>query len=145
MRILVINGANLDMLGIREPEIYGKRTYRELVRYIKAEMKRLGVKGRIVRSNYEGRIIEYIHSAYKKYDGIVINAGGYTHTSVSIADAIKAVSVPTAEVHLSDVNSREEFRKNSYISAVAEKTFSGKGFAGYTDALEYFAKEKAKN
>lgn len=137
-KILVINGANLNMLGIREKTVYGEKTYRDLVEFIKKSAKERGLKVKIFQSNHEGKIVDEIQKAYCRYDGIIINAGGYTHTSVVIADALKAVNIPTVEVHLTDIYAREEFRKNSFISPVAEKTIVGKGFFGYADALDYF-------
>ena len=144
MKLLVINGANLNMLGVRERELYGERTYKDLVSFIKkhAEEKRVRVK--IVQSNYEGEIVGFIQKAYKKFDGIIINAGAYTHTSVAILDALKAVAIPAAEVHLTDISAREDFRKNSYISLYAEKKIIGKGFSGYAEAIDYFC-EKNKS
>jgi len=139
MKILVINGVNLNMLGIREPELYGKGDLKSLERYCKEVGKNLGLSVKTFQSNFEGEIVTKIQKAYKKFDGIVINAGAYTHTSVAILDALKAVSIPTVEVHLTDINSREEFRKTSYISLYAEKTIVGKGFEGYKEAIEYFA------
>ena len=139
MKILVVNGVNLNMLGIREPDIYGEKSYSALKKYIVAGAKKAGLKCKIVQSNYEGKIVEIIQKAYKKFDGIIINAGAYTHTSIAIADALKAVSLPVVEVHLSDIGSREEFRKKSFISPVAEKVIVGKGFAGYSEAINYFA------
>ena len=138
MKLHVINGVNLNMLGIREPEIYGGKSYSALKKYTLAEAKKAGVKCKIVQSNYEGKIVEIIQKAYGKYDGIIINAGAYTHTSIAIADALKAVSLPVVEVHLSDINSREEFREKSFISPLAEKVIVGKGFAGYAEAIKYF-------
>ena len=138
-KILVINGANLNMLGIREKTVYGEKTYRDLVEFIKKSAKERGLKVKIFQSNHEGKIVDEIQKAYCRYDGIIINAGGYTHTSVVIADALKAVNIPTVEVHLTDIYAREEFRKNSFISPVAEKTIVGKGFFGYAEALDYFA------
>lgn len=138
-KILVINGPNLNMLGIREPMIYGKRDYEDLYEFISTRAKELELKVRIEQSNHEGEIITWIQEAYGEYDGIIINAGGYTHTSVAILDALKAVGIPTVEVHLSDINSRDEFRRFSYISLVAKKVIAGKGFLGYNEALEYFA------
>ena len=114
-KILVINGPNLNMLGIREPEIYGHRTYADLVDYITESVRALGAEATVVQSNYEGEIVTAIQSAYGKYDGIIINPAAYTHTSIAILDAVKAVGLPTVEVHLSDVNSREEFRRVSYV------------------------------
>ena len=137
-RILVINGVNLNMLGVREPEKYGRKSYEELVKFIKQSAKELGLKAVVIQSNYEGKIVDILQRAYNNYDGIVINAGAYTHTSIAIADAIAAVSIPTVEVHLTDIFAREDFRKTSYISAVAKKTICGKGFEGYREALEFF-------
>ena len=137
-KILVINGANLNMVGIREKTVYGEKTYRDLITFIKKSAKERGLKVKIFQSNHEGKIVDEIQKAYCRYDGIIINAGGYTHTSVVIADALKAVNIPTVEVHLTDIYAREEFRKNSFISPVAEKTIVGKGFFGYSSALDYF-------
>lgn len=134
---LVINGPNLNMLGIREREVYGNKTYDDLVKYIKECAKELGVKVKILQSNYEGQIVEWIQKSYGRVDGIIINPAAYTHTSVAILDALKAVNIRTVEVHLSDINQREEFRKFSYVSLYAEKTITGKGFEGYKEALEY--------
>lgn len=138
-RILVINGVNLNMLGIREPEKYGKKSYKDLVSFIKDCAAELGQSVCIKQSNCEGEIVGFIQKAYKKYDGIVINAGAYTHTSVAILDALKAVDIPTVEVHLTDIYAREEFRKLSYVSMAAKRTICGKGFDGYKEALEFFA------
>lgn len=138
MKILVINGPNLNMLGIREPDVYGTKTYADLKRHIKKAAEKRGVKVKTVQSNYEGKIVEFIQKAYKKYDGIIINAGAYTHTSIAIRDAIAAVGILTAEVHLTDIEKREDFRKRSFISDVAEKVVMGKGFAGYEEALDFF-------
>lgn len=142
MKILVINGVNLNMLGIREPELYGKQDYKALVKYVKTSAKELGLKVDCYQSNYEGDIVTKIQKANKKYYGIVINPGAFTHTSVAILDALKAVNVKTVEVHLTDIRSREEFRNFSYISLFAEKVIVGKGFLGYKEALEYL-KENA--
>ena len=136
MKILVINGVNLNMLGIREPDKYGKKSYRELVYMIKEYAKEKGVKVKCFQSNYEGKIVERIQKAYKKYDGIIINPGAFTHTSVAILDAIKAVNIPTVEVHITDVENREEFRRVSYVSLVAFKKISGKGFDGYLEGVD---------
>ena len=138
-RILVINGVNLNMLGIREPEKYGKKSYKDLVSFIKDCAAELGQSVCVKQSNCEGEIVGFIQKAYKKYDGIIINAGAYTHTSVAILDALKAVDIPTVEVHLTDIYAREEFRKMSYISMAARKTVCGKGFEGYKEALEFFS------
>lgn len=137
MHILVINGPNLNMLGIREPEIYGKQSYAELCSYIEAKAEKLEVSVEIFQSNHEGAIVDKIQEAYGKADGIIINPAAYTHTSIAILDALKAVGIPTCEVHLSDVDSREEFRRISYVRLYAEKTFSGFGFEGYIMAMKY--------
>ena len=136
-KVLVVNGANLNMLGIREPDLYGRADYGALKKFIQEEAVFLGMQVEIVQSNYEGEIVGFIQKALGVFDGIVINAGGYTHTSVVILDALKAVGLPTVEVHLTDIYSREEFRRFSYISLYAEKTIAGKGFNGYKEALEY--------
>ena len=136
MKILIINGPNLNMLGIREPSIYGKNTYADLIGYIKEFADSNGVEAEFFQSNHEGAIVDEIQKAYyDKTDGIVINPAAYTHTSVAIADAIKAVNIPAVEVHISDVDSREDFRKISYVKNVAIATVKGKGFAGYTEAI----------
>ena len=140
MKILVINGPNLNMLGIREPELYGKKDFAALESYILSSAKELGIEVSLFQSNFEGEIVTEIQKAYKVFDGIIINAGGYTHTSVAILDALKAVGIRTVEVHLTDIAEREDFRKKSFISLYAEKIVKGKGFSGYREALEYFAK-----
>ena len=139
MKILVINGPNLNMLGIREPDIYGKEDFAALERFIRDSAKELLLDVTLFQSNHEGEIVDVIQSAYRVYDGIVINPAAYTHTSVAILDALKAVGIPTVEVHLSDINTREEFRKFSYVSMIAKKTICGLGFQGYKKALEFFA------
>ena len=136
MKILVINGVNLNMLGIREKELYGEKTYRALVRLIRSHAKEIGVKVTCFQSNYEGRIVEKIQRARGKFDGIVLNPGAYTHTSIAILDALKAVSIPAVEVHITDVDSREAFRKISYVSYYAFDRVIGKGFDGYCLALD---------
>lgn len=141
MHILVINGPNLNMLGIREPDIYGKNTYADLCRLIETKAKDLGVTVELFQSNHEGSIVDKIQESYQKADGIVINPAAYTHTSVAILDALKAVAIPTCEVHISDVDAREEFRRISYVGLYAEKKFAGYGFDGYLMAMEYL-KEK---
>ena len=135
MKILVINGPNLNMLGIREPDIYGRKTYDDLLLYIKEEADRLGVAVEFYQSNHEGDIVDKIQSAYGNTDGIVINPAAYTHTSIAIPDALKAVGIPTVEVHISDISSRETFRRISYVSPVALKTIADKGFEGYILAM----------
>lgn len=141
MKILVINGPNLNMLGIREKNIYGDKDYKSLVKLIKKEAAARSVKVKCFQSNYEGAIVTAIQKAYKKFDGIVINPGAYTHTSVAILDALKAVSVPTVEVHISAVNEREDFRQISYVGKYAFKTIAGKGFDGYIEALDELIKK----
>lgn len=135
MKILVLNGPNLNMLGIREPAIYGERTYADLVGYIRTAATDLGVSVEIYQSNSEGELVTAIQNALGNFDGIVINAAAYTHTSVAILDALKAVGLPTAEVHLSDVTKREPFRRLSYVGMYAQKTVCGKGFEGYRECL----------
>ena len=125
------------MLGIREPDIYGKNTYADLCDMISAKAEEMNITVELFQSNHEGAIIDKIQEAYGKADGIVINPAAYTHTSVAILDALKAVAIPTCEVHISDVNSREEFRKISYVGMYAEKTFAGYGFDGYLMAMKY--------
>lgn len=141
MKILVINGVNLNMLGVREPDLYGKQDYKSLVKFIKICAKNLNVKCKIKQFNEEGKIVTSIQKARTKFDAIVINAGAYTHTSVAILDALKAVALPVAEVHLTDIATREEFRKFSYISLYADVLIKGEGFNGYKKALE-FLKDK---
>ncbi len=143
MKILVINGPNINMLGIREPNIYGRGTYEELVEMITEYCKKNAVEVSFFQSNHEGDIVDEIQKAYKKFDAIVINPAAYTHTSIAILDALKSVGIPTAEVHISDVDSREDFRQKSFVSLYAEKVIKGHGFSGYTEAIEYFTgKEK---
>lgn len=137
MKILVINGPNLNMLGIREPDIYGKQNFAALEKFIKSSASEAGVEVTLFQSNHEGEIVDVIQSAYGVFDGIVINPAAYTHTSVAILDALKAVGIPTVEVHLSDINQREEFRRFSYVSLVAKKTICGLGFEGYKEAIIY--------
>lgn len=138
-KILVINGPNLNMLGLREPAIYGKQDYQSLIEMINNNAQRLHLHVEFFQSNHEGAIIDQIQQAYHEIDGIIINPAAYTHTSVAILDALKAVNIPTVEVHLSDINDREEFRHFSYVSLYAEKTICGKGFDGYIDAMEYLS------
>ncbi len=137
MKLLVINGPNLNMLGIREPDIYGKESYADLLCMIKEHAKVLGVEVECYQSNHEGAIVDKIQEAYfQKVDGIVINPAAYTHTSVAIADALKAVKIPSVEVHISDVDKREAFRQISYVRELVVRTVSGKGFAGYLEAMD---------
>ena len=138
MKLLVLNGPNLNMVGIREPNLYGKKDYKALVSFIKSCAKQNGVKVDVKQSNYEGELVTLIQKARNRYDGIIINAGAYTHTSIAILDALKSSNLLTVEVHLTDINNREEFRKLSFVSMYAEKQIAGKGFDGYKDAIEYF-------
>ena len=142
MKLLVINGPNLNMLGIREKHLYGAQDFQALCDYIREQAVRLGVEVELYQSNHEGDLVDCIQGAYQRIDGIVINPGAYTHTSVAILDALKAVSIPACEVHLTDVNAREEFRKISYVRLACEKTYSGYGFEGYRMAMEYLAGKK---
>ena len=138
MKILVLNGPNLNFLGIREPSIYGSNTYNDLCSLINDKANSENIDIEIYQSNSEGALVDKIQQAYfDKVDGIVINPAGYTHTSVAILDALKAVNIPTVEVHISDISTREEFRKHSYISLVAKKTIKGHGFNGYIEAIDY--------
>lgn len=137
-KVLVINGVNLNMLGIREPNLYGKCTLKDLENTVR-EYAKGKVDVDFFQSNYEGAIVEKIQQAYGVYDGIIINAGAYTHTSIAILDALKAVNIKTVEVHLTDINNREDFRKKSYISIISEKTIAGKGVDGYLEAVDFFA------
>lgn len=140
MKILVLNGPNLNFLGIREPAIYGSQTYDNLIAKINAHCEEKGIEVQCLQSNHEGTLIDYIQQAYfDKVDGIVINPGGYTHTSVAILDALKAVSIPTVEVHISKVDERESFRQLSYVSYYASRTIIGKGFEGYLEAIDFLA------
>ena len=136
-KILVINGPNLNLLGLREPEIYGKQNYAALEQLLADTAERLKVEMDVMQSNHEGVLVDTIQQAWGVYDGIVINPAAYTHTSVAILDALKAVGIPVVEVHLSDISQRESFRQFSYVSLAACKTVSGKGFAGYVEAMEY--------
>lgn len=133
-KVLVISGPNLNLLGLREPDIYGCRDYNALVEFTRAALTECGFDSEFYQSNHEGDIVDVIQQAYGRIDGIIINPAAYTHTSVAIPDALKAVGIPTVEVHLSDINSREEFRKHSFVSPVAIATICGKGFDGYKDA-----------
>jgi 3-dehydroquinate dehydratase type II len=139
MNILVINGPNLNLLGLREPDIYGKRTYADLLDMIREEAVRLGVVVKFVQSNHEGALVDAIQAAYGTADGIVINPGAYTHTSIALLDAIKAVGIPTVEVHISDPDTREEFRRVSYLRAACVASIKGHGLDGYLEALRLLA------
>ncbi|MBR3552536.1 MAG: type II 3-dehydroquinate dehydratase [Clostridia bacterium] len=137
MRLLVINGPNLNMLGIREPHIYGQSTYDDLCARIREHAQSRGVEVALFQSNHEGAIVDRIQAAYQVEDGIVINPGAYTHTSIAILDALKAVGIPTVEVHISDVDARETFRQISYVGLYAERRFAGYGFDGYLMAMDH--------
>ena len=137
MKILVINGPNLNMLGIREPEIYGDKNYAALEAFAKKSCQELGFEAEVFQSNHEGVIVDKIQSAYGVFDGIIINPAAYTHTSVAILDALKAVMLPAVEVHLSDVSAREDFRQVSYAGMACLKTYAGCGFDGYRMAAEF--------
>ena len=136
MKILVINGPNLNMLGIREPEIYGKTTYSDLCDMLLRHCETLGIEGECYQSNHEGLLVDKIQAAYGNTDGIVINPGAYTHTSVALLDALKAVAIPAVEVHISDPDAREDFRKISFVRAACFKTVKGHGLQGYVEAIE---------
>ena len=139
MNILVINGPNLNMLGIREPEIYGKATYADLCSLIEEHAAKKDIHVTLYQSNHEGGLVDAIQQAWGKQDGIVINPGAYTHTSVALLDALKAVAIPAVEVHISDPDTREDFRKVSYIRAACVKTIKGHGFDGYLEAIDFLA------
>lgn len=144
MKLLVLNGPNLNMLGIREKHLYGTQTYEDLIQFIQEKAKELNVEVEIFQSNHEGALVDKIQAAYGTVDGIVINPAAYTHTSVAILDALKAVSIPAAEVHLTDVTKREPFRQISYAGMACQAHFIGLGFAGYAEALAWHANRKTK-
>lgn len=137
MKILVINGPNINLLGLREPDVYGKNTFADLCRSVEAHAKARGVEVELYQSNHEGDLVDKIQAAYGDADAIVINPGAYTHTSIAILDAVKAVSIPTVEVHISKVEEREDFRQVSYIRAACCKTITGRGIQGYLDAMDF--------
>ena len=137
MKLLIINGPNLNLLGLREPDVYGSRNYAELVRMIDRHASELGVECTVFQSNHEGAIVDRIQQAYYEgVDGVVINPAAYTHTSVALLDALKAVSIPAVEVHISNVSAREDFRQISYVRLAAIATIAGKGFEGYLEAMD---------
>lgn len=140
MKILVINGPNINMLGIREPDIYGRETYQDLEVKIRKHGEEIGVEVEIYQSNHEGDLVDKIQAAYGNTDGIVINPGAYTHTSVALLDALKSVQIPTVEVHISKVESREEFRQISYIRSYCQATITGHGTDGYLEAMDLLYK-----
>ena len=137
MKLLVINGPNLNLLGLREPEIYGRRTYQDLLSLLRQTGKEEGVEVECFQSNHEGAIVDAIQQAYGVFDGIVINPAAYTHTSVAILDALKAVALPAVEVHISAVRSREPFRQRSYAGMACVRTYQGLGFDGYVQAIRF--------
>ena len=137
MKLLILNGPNLNLLGLREPDVYGRETYADLCRLIEEHVSAKGASCEIYQSNHEGALVDKIQAAYGVFDGIVINPAAYTHTSVALLDALKAVAIPTVEVHISDVTKREDFRQRSYVRLWAEKTVMGKGFQGYLEAVDY--------
>ena len=141
MKILILNGPNINMLGVREPEIYGKENYAALLRKLQEHATRRGVEIRIVQTNHEGVLVDEIQQAYSKYQGIVINPAAYTHTSIAILDAVKSVSIPTVEVHISKVEEREDFRQISYIRLACVKTITGHGTDGYIEAIDFLTEE----
>ncbi len=142
MKILVINGPNLNMLGIREPDHYGKETYADLVAKIQSHCERKGIEVKLYQSNHEGDLVDEIQRAYGKADGIVINPGAYTHTSIAILDAVKSVSIPTVEVHISKVEEREDFRQISYVRLACVKTITGHGTDGYLEAIDFLTERE---
>ncbi len=139
MRLLVINGPNINMLGVREPDIYGREDYAALLRLVKETCAAEGIEVECFQSNHEGAIVDAIQQAFGRFDGIVINPAAYTHTSIAILDALKAVALPAVEVHISDVDSREDFRKISFVKDACVATVSGHGLAGYLEAMDILA------
>lgn len=143
MKLLILNGPNLNLLGLREPEIYGSKTYAALEQALARWAAELGCKIDVRQSNHEGTLVDWIQEAYGRFDGIVINPAAYTHTSVAILDALKAVALPAVEVHLSDVDAREPFRRLSYAGQACLETFKGHGFDGYRMAMEFLCRHCA--
>ena len=141
MKVLVINGPNLNLLGLREPTLYGDRNFDALQAFIRKSAEELGIEVELFQSNHEGAIVDAIQAAYGKFDAILITPAAYTHTSEAILDALKAVALPTVEVHLTDISTREKFRQFSYVSLYAELTICGEGFEGYRKGLEYLSKK----
>lgn len=141
MKIFVINGPNLNMLGVREPDHYGKETYADLVEKIKSYCESKNIEVELFQSNHEGALVDEIQRAYGKADGIVINPGAYTHTSIALLDALKAVNIPAVEVHISKVEEREDFRQISYVRLACKKTITGKGTDGYLEAIDFLSKD----
>lgn len=145
MKLLVINGPNLNMLGIREPQIYGSETYADLCKLINEHAEKKGYEVEIYQSNHEGDLVDKIQGAYNKKDGIVINPAAYTHTSVALLDALKAVGLPAIEVHISDVSKREDFRQISFVRSYCLKTIAGHGFLGYLEAMDILAQKNGED
>jgi len=145
MKILIINGPNINLLGLREPELYGHKDYTALLDLIQAVCADTGVEAECMQSNHEGAIVDAIQAAYSRFDGIIINPAAYTHTSIAILDALKAVGLPAVEVHLTDIGQREAFRRVSYTAQACERTFTGLGFEGYAEAIRYLAAKKKQN
>lgn len=137
MKLLVVNGPNINMLGVREPEVYGDGTYIDLCNLVDNYCREKNIEVEFFQSNYEGEIVDIIQNAYGKFDGIIINPAAYTHTSIAILDALKAVGIPTVEVHISDVSKREDYRQVSYIREYCKKSIIGFGFKGYLMAVDY--------
>ena len=145
MKILVLNGPNLNMLGIREPVLYGRKSYDDLLEMIRLHAKEKGCEVQCFQSNHEGALVDAIQQAYfDGTDGLIINAGAYTHTSIAILDALKSTGLPTVEVHITDPDTREDFRKVSYLRAACEKTIAGHGLAGYLEAMDYLLGREAQ-
>ena len=144
MKILVINGPNINMLGIREPDIYGKNSFRDLLQLLEDTAKKENIQIQQFQSNHEGAIVDKIQEAFRNFDGIVINPAAYTHTSVAILDALKAVGIPAVEVHISDVAAREDFRQISYAGMYCEKTIKGHGLQGYVEGILYLKEKYGK-
>jgi len=141
MKILVINGPNINLLGIREPDVYGTDSYADLCRRVAEHASRIGVTVELFQSNHEGDLVDKIQTAYDRADGIVINPAAYTHTSIAIRDAIKAVGIPTVEVHISDPDQREPFRRVNYVRDVCQRTVAGHGINGYLEAMDFLMEE----
>lgn len=142
MKILVLNGPNINMLGIREPNIYGNETYATLLSKVQTHANERGIELKAIQSNHEGVLVDEIQAAYKKFDGIVINPAAYTHTSIALLDALKAVGLPTVEVHISDVSKREDYRQISYVREACIATVSGHGTNGYLEAIDLLIEHK---
>lgn len=142
MKISVINGPNINMLGLREPTIYGNENFNTLCEKVQSHASKLGIEVSLYQSNHEGDLVDEIQKAYGQADGIVINPGAYTHTSIALLDAVKAVNIPTVEVHISAVEKREDFRQISYIRSACVKTITGKGINGYLEALDYLVENR---